>query len=129
MKTFRKHLFILSLLSFYFILFGVFDEIKAQNSSTPARTYQFINGNWFNGKDFQRQIFYSVNGYFTKKKPAKIDETVDLKNGYVVPPFADAHCHNFDGKWNIAQQIEKYLKDGVFYAKVQTDVRSGALEV
>jgi imidazolonepropionase-like amidohydrolase len=102
---------------------------ETQPTTAQHRTYQFTNGQWFNGKQFNREIFYSVNGFLTKKKPIQIDQVIDLKNGFVIPPFADAHCHNFDGAWNIEQQIEKYLKDGVFYAKVQTNTRSGANQV
>lgn len=97
-------------------------------AQTP-KNYQFINGNWFDGKTFKRRTFYSVNGLLSSKKPRTVDETVDLKNGFVIPPLADAHCHHFDGAYNVAQQVEMYLRDGVFYAKVQTDVRTGALAV
>ena len=44
-------------------------------------------------------------------------------------PFGDAHCHHFDSSYNIDQQIGMYLRDGVFYAAVQTDTRSGAVQV
>ncbi len=102
---------------------------NAQESLPLRKSYQFINGQWFDGKGFRRQILYSANGVLTRKKPPKVDEVVELGNGYVVPPFADAHCHHFDSARNVAQQVEMYLRDGVFYAKVQTDVRSGALQV
>lgn len=102
---------------------------RAQITAPKLETYRFINGNWLDGKTFKRKIFYSVGGFFTRKRPKQIDETIDLKNGFVVPPFADSHCHHFDGAYNVGQQIAMYLKDGVFYAKVQTDVRSGALQV
>jgi imidazolonepropionase-like amidohydrolase len=106
----------------------------AQNASgqiNPAlyRTYEFTNGNWFNGRQFPRTTFYSVNGVLTKKKPANIDETIDLKGGFVVPPFTDAHCHHFDALYNVKQQVEMYLRAGIFYAKVQTNLRTGALKV
>lgn len=102
----------------------------AQNPPpTMVKNYEFVNGNWFDGKTFKRKTFYSVNGFFGSKKPAKIDQTVDLKNGFVVPPFADAHCHHFDSPYNVRQQTDLYLRDGNFYAKVQTDVRTGAAQV
>lgn len=111
-------------------LFGAFVAPgRAQSAAPNGQTYEFINGNWFDGKDFKRQTFYSANGFLTKKRPARIDETINLENGFVVPPFADAHCHHFDGAYNVGQQTEMYLRDGVFYAKVQTDVRTGALAV
>jgi imidazolonepropionase-like amidohydrolase len=64
-----------------------------------------------------------------EENPEPVDETIDLKNGYVVPPFADAHCHHFDAPYNVKQQIEMYLRDGVFYAAVMGNSRSGALKV
>ncbi len=104
-------------------------DTQANTRLPQLKTYQFINGQWFDGKGFHRQTFYSVNGVLTRRKPAKVDEVVDLKQGSVAPPFADAHTHHFDNPENIAQHVQMYLKDGVFYAKVPTDVRSRALKV
>ncbi|MEJ7861077.1 MAG: amidohydrolase family protein [Pyrinomonadaceae bacterium] len=133
MKIFRNKLFVISLTALIFCFQNFSSDALAQQQQQQlvlqSETFQFNNGQWFNGKTFKRGIFYSVNGLLTKKRPAKVDRIVDLKNGYVIPPFADAHCHNFDGVWNIKQQIEKYLTDGVFYAKVQTNTRSGANQV
>jgi imidazolonepropionase-like amidohydrolase len=102
---------------------------NAQTSSAKAQSYQLINGNWFDGQGFRRQTFYSVNGVLQSKKPPKVDEVIDLKNGYVVPPFADAHCHHFRSLRNVEQQVGMYLKDGIFYAKVQADARSESLQI
>jgi imidazolonepropionase-like amidohydrolase len=104
---------------------------SARTRVEPAapKNYEFVNGRWFDGKSFRRLTLYSAGGVFSRRKPPRVDETVDLRGGYVVPPFADAHCHHFDSPYNVDQQTAMYLRDGVFYAKVQTDVRSGALEV
>src|SRR4030095_3061545 len=104
-------------------------KADAQTPLPRPKSYQLINGQWFDGQGFRRQTFYSVDGVLTRKEPARVDEVVDLKNGYVVPPFADVHCHHFSNTRDIDQQINLYLKDGVFYAKVQANPRSGALEV
>src|SRR5260221_10410637 len=42
--------------------------------SWPDRrpAYEFTNGRWFNGHDFQRNTFYSVGGLLTLAKPAKV---------------------------------------------------------
>lgn len=93
-----------------------------------AKTYEFVNGNWFDGKTFKKTKFYSVSGVLTTKRPEQIDENLDLKNGFVIPPLADAHCHHFDSS-NAAEQINTYLRDGVFYAKVLTNWRVGAQKV
>jgi imidazolonepropionase-like amidohydrolase len=113
-------------LGFVFLLAACL--LSAQTSLPQPKSYQFINGQWFDGRGFRDQTFYSVNGFLTRKKPARVDEVVDLKNGYVVPPFADAHCHHFQNR-SAAQQVEMYLTDGVFYAKVQANVRSDTLQV
>ncbi len=41
-------------------------------------SYAFVNGRWFNGTSFDRKTFYSTNGLFTDRQPARIDSTVDL---------------------------------------------------
>ncbi len=122
---------IYSRLLFYTIVLGLFCATIIAQVPVPQApaAYKFVNGQWFDGKKFKRKIFYSVNGVFTDKQPARPTATVDLQNGFIIPPLADAHCHHFDGAFNIAQQVEMYLQAGVFYAKVQTNVRSGALEV
>ena len=94
-----------------------------------TKTYEFKDGRWFDGRTFRKRTFYSVAGRLTSNRPPHIDEVLDLHDGFVVPPFADAHCHHFDALYNVDQQINMYLQDGVFYAAVQTDVRSGALQV
>ena len=95
----------------------------------PSQAYEFKNGKWFNGRSFTAKTFYSIAGVLSTKRPPRVDETIDLGGGFVVPPFGDAHCHHFDSSYNIDQQIKMYLRDGVFYAAVQTDVRSGAERV
>ena len=94
-----------------------------------AKTYEFRNGKWFDGRGFKEKTFYSIAGRLTMKRPNRIDETIDLRGGFVVPPFGDAHCHHFDSSYNIDEQIGMYLRDGVFYVAVQTDTRSGAVQV
>jgi imidazolonepropionase-like amidohydrolase len=126
----RKHGKFLLAIGLIFALNIFCSPIARGQANLPgAKNYKFINGQWFDGKNFRRQLFYSVNGILTRKMPSKIDETIDLAGGFVVPPFADAHCHHFDAPNNVKQQVGMYLRDGVFYAKSQTDVRSGALKV
>ena len=129
MRKCKFQVWFIALVFLCFYLQSIRLKANAQTSLPEPKSYQFINGQWFDGKGFRRQIFYSVNGVLTRKKPAKVEEVVDLKNGYVVPPFADAHCHHFRNLRNVAQQVEMYLRDGVFYAKVQADARSEALQI
>ncbi len=82
-----------------------------------AENLRFINGHWFDGKTFQAKTVYSINGILSFKSRGKIDATVDLQNSYVIPPFAEAHTHEFWDVMNFQEQINNYLSKGVFYAK------------
>lgn len=101
----------------------------AQTQPNSRKTIQFINGQWFDGKRFTSQSFYAVDGMLTHKKPRIVEEVVDLQNGYVVPPYGDAHTHNLDAPYNIQQQVQMYLKDGIFYVKVLCNSLQGARAV
>src|SRR6266700_3519682 len=94
--------------------------------SSVDKVYEFKNGSWFDGHGFQRRTFYAVDGVLTEKRPSAIGKVVDLDGGWVLPPFGDAHCHHFDSPRNVAQQTQMYLREGIFYALVLTDIRSGA---
>jgi len=59
---------------------------------------KLVNGRWFDGTVFRRRVFYAAGGVLTVKAPAAVDEVVDLKDGYVVPPFGDAHNHYIAGR-------------------------------
>ena len=86
----------------------------------PTSIVEFRNGRWFDGSGFSRGDRFSVDGILSVSKPARIDATVDLAGGYVVPPFAEGHNH-----WLEPGAIEAYnrlyLKDGVFYLKDQAN--------
>lgn len=113
------------------ILFTIFITLLFGFSTAaqqPPKNYEFTNGNWFDGKTFKRKKFYAANGFFTAKRPSRIDETIDLENGYVIPPFADAHTHNLDGKNNLDKMIGAYLAEGTFYVQVLTNYQTGAAE-
>lgn len=97
-------------------------------AQTTPKNYHFTGGNWFDGKKFKKQEFYSVNGVFTSKKPDKVDEIIDLQNQFVIPPFGDAHTHNLDGIFNLEQTINNYLQEGTFYVQVLGNYAQGAIE-
>lgn len=120
-------------LHFLFVLVVALNTIglqplNAQTTQLNQKIYKFSNGNWFDGKNFKRQTFYSVNGILTLRKPKRVDETIDLKNGFVIPPFGDAHTHNLDGKYNLDKMIDAYLAEGTFYVQVLTNYQTGAAE-
>ncbi len=92
--------------------------VKTAAQANSTRNAALINGLWFTGKTFEARVWYSVNGQFTARKPARIDTTLDLGGLYIVPPFAEAHNHNLNGGNPLnPKAVAKYLADGVFYVK------------
>lgn len=85
-------------------------------------SYAFVNGKWFDGNSFVPRTVYVVDQRLAFKKPARIDQTIDLKDGYVIPPFAEAHNHNLTSVSLADAMIPKYLQEGVFYAKMQSNL-------
>lgn len=95
----------------------LFTFLIFSTQSVWSENLRFINGFWFDGKTFPAKTVYSINGILSFKPPAKIDATVDLQQNYVIPPFAEAHTHQFLDVMNFQEQIEDYLGKGIFYAK------------
>jgi hypothetical protein len=92
-------------------------EPLAQATDAPSVT--LINGKWFDGSRFTERTMYMSRGAFTARTAQKSDSIIDLRGGYVVPPFAEAHNHNFDASSPETAKvlIAKYMKDGVFYGQ------------
>ncbi|MEO9884208.1 MAG: hypothetical protein ABJR05_08060 [Balneola sp.] len=106
---------ILSLL-LLFLLIGCERQI---GNDTIGNAY--INGQWFDGSDFNKKTLYSVDGKLRSKTPQRIDTTIDLSGKFIIPPFADAHTHNLDVEPNINEIEEQYLQEGTFYVQVLTN--------
>jgi imidazolonepropionase-like amidohydrolase len=92
----------------------------------PARaqslgTYAFKDAQWFDGATFRPGTIYSVNGVLTFERPSSVDETIELRGKYVVPPFAEAHNHNIEPRPDLNEMIRRYLVDGIFYVKVPSN--------
>lgn len=92
--------------------------------AAPQRNFQFLNGRWFDGKKFAARTFYSAGGILTSKKPARVDSVIDLKGGFVVPPFGEAHNHNVEGA-GPEKVIRTYLEDGIYYVKNPNNLPRG----
>jgi len=43
-------------------------------------------------KNSNAKFFIQSKAFFPGEKPTRIDETIDLKNGFVISLFADAHA-------------------------------------
>lgn len=100
------------------LFLGLWKNVAPVQAETAAKkVFEFTDGQWFAGNKFEPRTMYSVDGVFTSMKPAKVDESIDLKQGFVVPAFADAHNHYIAGPHDIQKILAQYLTDGIFYAK------------
>jgi hypothetical protein len=101
-----------------------------QRVPNEGPVFHFVNGQWFDGSRFVKADFYSEGGILTHHPDERRGyQTVDLHGGFVVPPYGDAHEHNFDGVANTKAVSANYLRDGIFYAQGMTNNPSGAAEV
>lgn len=91
----------------------------AAQADKPAEILAFTNGKWLGAKGFVGGTWYVVDGRLTAHSPAHVDSTIDLKGGYVVPPFGEAHNHNLDFSTpeGTDSLISRYLRLGIFYGK------------
>lgn len=90
-------------------------HVLSAATAWASPTYAFTGGQWWNGSTFVRQTVYTVDGRITARAPKRVDETIDLKGGYVIPPLAEGHNH-----WipQLADELGAcYLADGVFYVR------------
>lgn len=80
-----------------------------------------VDGQFFTGTRFARATWYVDGGTLTKKRPARIDTTINLAGKWVVPPYGDAHTHNLDGAWGLDRIEAAYINEGTFYVQVLGD--------
>ena len=92
-------------------------------------SFRFDNGLWFDGERFvPATVFVEYDQlYFAKNKKdarASARQVVDLAGKHVAPPFCEAHNHNLglDDRARNEHFIYNYLRDGVFYVKVLSNL-------
>lgn len=97
-------------------------EPVARSTSAPA--VKVINGRWFDGVKFSERAVYMDRGVFVDRPSRELDSVIDLRGAFVVPPFAEAHNHNFDASSPEAAKavVVKYMKDGIFYGENPANV-------
>jgi glyoxylase-like metal-dependent hydrolase (beta-lactamase superfamily II) len=87
---------------------------------TPdAPTLELVNGLWWDGVEFVPRSMYAIDGVLTTERPPGIDRTIDLRGGYTVPPFGEAHTHRLSDPAQLNEDAASFLSDGIFYAMVQ----------
>lgn len=90
---------------------------RATAEEPALKTYGFVNGRWFDGRNFRDGQFYSAAGVLTSRKPRRVDSVTDLEGKYVIPPFGEAHNHNVEDAGRINELARRYLQEGIYYVK------------
>lgn len=90
---------------------------------------RFDNGLWFDGNRFVAATVFVEHGrlrFAEDKRDARAParQAVDLAGKHVTPPFCEAHNHNLglDDLARNQRAIYNYLRDGVFYVKVLSNL-------
>ena len=96
--------------------------LESPVSVQPCRITELAGAKWFDGSRFRSGAWYiDEQGRFTRTRPAHVDRTVHLGGKFLVPAYADAHCHNFSHLRDLDRQTRLYVRDGVLSAKSMTD--------
>ena len=103
-----------------FCFFGQFSQAQ-----TAGKSYEFRNGQWYDGTGFVAGTWYTSNGLLSKKAPAKIDSVVDLEGRWVIPPMGDAHCSSVSENPSASNTLSQYMGEGVFYLQILGNSQEG----
>jgi hypothetical protein len=103
--------------------------LLAQTAVAGQPAFRFDNGLWFDGHRFVAATVFVEHGRlrFSKDKKdarAPAEQSLDLAGKHVTAPFCEAHNHNL-GLSDLARNrsaIYNYLRDGVFYVKVLSNL-------
>ncbi len=87
-----------------------------------SEALELRGGRWFDGTRFEQRTVYVADGRFAFARPIRVDRVIDLRGGYVLPPFGEAHNHNFSGPWDVEAVVNRYLLAGVFYVQNPANV-------
>ncbi|MCC7055092.1 MAG: amidohydrolase family protein [Gemmatimonadaceae bacterium] len=101
----------------------------APDTTRTTRTTEYRNARWFDGVTFTTGSRFVRNGLFVTRPRQPADSVVPMQGRFVVPPYADAHTHSPDARFNFATIRDMYLRGGVFYVQVLGNSRAGRREI
>jgi imidazolonepropionase-like amidohydrolase len=86
-----------------------------EDPALAAATTAYTNGRWYDGERFVDRPAFVRDGTFVETPRAAAGATIDLKGGYVLPAFAEAHHHTVICE---PGRIKKFIDAGVLYAAI-----------
>jgi len=116
-----KKLFFTNYISCFLIFFTLISIISCRQE-TSTDSIKYAGGYLFNGDKFIKKDFFIKNGKFSfDSTNKKTNKTINLDGKYVIPPFGDAHTHNFDNIEQFDSIYQAYINEGTFYVQVLTN--------
>lgn len=85
-------------------------------SPALAETVAIRGGLVFDGVQFMQQDLFIDGEVFVAGLEGEPDRVVDASGKWIVPPFAEAHCHVFLGGQTSIDASKRKLDNGVYYA-------------
>lgn len=92
---------------------------QTETARSPE-SYELRRGRWFTGEGFEARTMWVENGVFRASRPERVDSVIDLGEGFVVPPFGEAHNHWLEPDL-VRTYVARHLLDGVFYVRDQAN--------
>lgn len=102
-----------------FLALIVFSSCQPVKETKKVTLYK--NAYVFDGMDFVKRDFIVKDGLFFFNSLIPVHSEEDLSGKYVIPPFGDAHTHNFDDVQKMDSLYRAYLDEGTFYVQVLTN--------
>lgn len=83
-----------------------------------APVTELRGGRWFDGREFAARTMWIAGDRFLEARPDRADAVIDLRGGFVVPPFAEGHNHWIEPAL-VDTYVQVHLHAGIFYVKDQ----------
>ncbi len=123
-----KPLTTVALLFLAFLLAGRGRGPAEQPGDPPSDVTEYRGGRLFTGEGFVAASL-CVSGSTIVACGERSGSRVNLEGGFLIPPFADAHTHHFDGPRTLSWHRAAFLEAGVFYAMTVTAPTSQVLQI
>jgi imidazolonepropionase-like amidohydrolase len=94
----------------------------ASGGDLPADRIAYVNARVFDGERFQPGVVVAEGNRIVDADASTAAERIDLGGGYVVPPFCEAHNHNLGDADRNDETIAQYLREGIFYVGILSNL-------
>lgn len=94
----------------------------AGDGALPAERTAYINAQIFDGERFSPGAIVVEGDRIVAADVSSAAERIDLDGGFVVPPFCEAHNHNLGDADRNDETIAQYLREGIFYVGILSNL-------